>query len=76
MSSNPSGVADSVIEELGLGDCAATQVGTWYMRGLSGGQKRRVAIGCELVTTPVVLFLDEPTSGARVAARVTYNEAM
>ncbi len=33
------------------------------MRGLSGGEKKRTSIACELLTDPAMLLLDEPTSG-------------
>ena len=60
----PVAVAEGVLSELGLADAADTVIGNWHMRGVSGGQRRRVVLGCELVIQPTLLFLDEPTSGA------------
>ncbi|XP_050981640.1 broad substrate specificity ATP-binding cassette transporter ABCG2c isoform X1 [Labeo rohita] len=54
---------DSVIQELGLKDCADTKIGTMFLRGVSGGEKKRCSIGMELITSPSLLFLDEPTTG-------------
>lgn len=56
-------IVDSVLAELGLEHIADSRIGGGGVRGISGGEKRRVSIGMELVTSPGVLFLDEPTSG-------------
>ncbi|XP_072533732.1 broad substrate specificity ATP-binding cassette transporter ABCG2c isoform X2 [Salminus brasiliensis] len=54
---------ESVIKELGLNDCADTKIGTEFLRGVSGGERKRCSIGMELITSPSLLFLDEPTTG-------------
>ena len=54
---------DSVLTMLQLGHIQHSVVGSVEKRGISGGQKKRVNIGLELVADPDVLFLDEPTSG-------------
>eukprot|EP01126_Amoeba_proteus_P053668 TRINITY_DN6556_c0_g1_i1.p1 TRINITY_DN6556_c0_g1~~TRINITY_DN6556_c0_g1_i1.p1 ORF type:complete len:592 (-),score=86.96 TRINITY_DN6556_c0_g1_i1:97-1872(-) len=54
---------ESVITELGLQRAKDTRIGNSFSRGVSGGERRRVSIGMELVTHPSLLMLDEPTSG-------------
>ncbi len=53
-----SNLVDSTLEALGL-----NHVRNQTIEQLSGGQRKRVSIGAELLTKPSVLFLDEPTSG-------------
>lgn len=56
---------ESILDELSLQDCANTFIGSPAagIKGVSGGEKRRVSVGVELITSPTCLFLDEPTSG-------------
>ncbi|WP_049574545.1 ABC transporter ATP-binding protein [Nonomuraea sp. SBT364] len=53
-----------LLDRFGLGDLVKRQIG-----GLSGGQKRRVAVALAFVGNPRLVFLDEPTTGLDVEAR-------
>lgn len=55
--------AEDVITELGLEKCKNTIIGGPFLRGVSGGEKKRVSIGHEMLIDPSLLLLDEPTSG-------------
>ena len=60
---------NDVINSLGLSSCKDVPVGSPFIRGLSGGQRRRVSLGCELMKKNIkFLFLDEPTSGLDAAS--------
>jgi len=54
---------DEVISKLRLEKCRNTIIGNTLMRGISGGQAKRVSIALALITQLEVIFLDEPTSG-------------
>ncbi|XP_031575212.1 protein white-like isoform X2 [Actinia tenebrosa] len=55
---------EEVLLELGLVKCADTLIGIpGRMRGISGGEKKRLAFASEVLTDPSILFADEPTSG-------------
>ncbi|MEZ4317837.1 MAG: ATP-binding cassette domain-containing protein [Myxococcota bacterium] len=55
---------DRVLEELDIHHIRRSRIGSAVRRGISGGQRKRVNLGQELLTRSTrVLFLDEPTSG-------------
>ncbi|KAK2701231.1 protein white-like isoform X2 [Artemia franciscana] len=55
---------EEVIQELGLSKCADTLIGIpGRLKGISGGEMKRLAFASELITNPPLLFCDEPTSG-------------
>jgi len=56
----------SVLSELGLRHVSNSKVGGAEVRGCSGGERRRVSIGVQMLMDPHILFLDEPTSGGRI----------
>uniref|UniRef100_A0A6N2MJJ0 ABC transporter domain-containing protein n=1 Tax=Salix viminalis TaxID=40686 RepID=A0A6N2MJJ0_SALVM len=54
---------ERVMAELGLSRCRNSMIGGPLFRGISGGEKKRVNIGQEMLINPSLLLLDEPTSG-------------
>lgn len=66
------GRVEKVLKMLQLEKCADTQVGDEKVpgqKGISGGEKRRLAIACEILDPNIsLLVLDEPTSGLDAAS--------
>lgn len=67
---------DDVILELGLLKAQNTTIGNARVRGVSGGERKRVSIATQLITDPSILFLDEPTSGLDGFQAQSVMEAM
>ncbi|WZY73792.1 hypothetical protein YC2023_006032 [Brassica napus] len=54
---------EMIIKELGLERCRHTRVGGGFVKGISGGERKRTSIAYEILVDPSLLLLDEPTSG-------------
>ncbi len=55
--------AEALLDSLGLLEIKNLRVGDVLNKTISGGQRKRLNIALELIRTPSVLFVDEPTSG-------------
>ncbi|KAL5553536.1 hypothetical protein UlMin_040937 [Ulmus minor] len=67
--------AELIVMELGLTRCRNSIIGGPLLRGISGGERKRVSIGQEMLVNPSLLLLDEPTSGldSTTAQRIIYT---
>uniref|UniRef100_A0A6A7G0X1 Protein white n=1 Tax=Hirondellea gigas TaxID=1518452 RepID=A0A6A7G0X1_9CRUS len=66
-----------VMLELSLVRCQNTLIGvTGRIKGISGGETKRLAFACEMLTNPPLMFCDEPTSGLDSFMAQTMVEAM
>ncbi|ELP91456.1 protein white, putative [Entamoeba invadens IP1] len=69
-------IVKEVMDTLDLTKIRDSIIGTEKRRGVSGGEKKRVSIGCELVTNPSILFLDEPTTGLDAFSSLAVVDAL
>ncbi len=56
-------LVENTLESLGLTETRDLKVGSPLEKTISGGQRKRLNIGLELLREPSVLYVDEPTSG-------------
>ncbi|VDL82131.1 unnamed protein product [Nippostrongylus brasiliensis] len=55
---------DAILSTLGLTKCQHNKIGiAGILKGISGGEARRLVFACELLSNPALLFCDEPTTG-------------
>ena len=61
-------LVEDILDQVGLTKSADTIVGNDKVRGISGGERKRLSIAVELISSPAVIMLDEPTSGLDATA--------
>nr|QNH67970.1 ATP-binding cassette transporter subfamily G-like protein 4 [Brachionus plicatilis] len=69
---------EDLMLQLNLKKCESTVIGApdLNLKGISGGERRRLAFATELITNPNLLFLDEPTSGLDSFMALTIVDCM
>lgn len=68
--------AAALLDDLGLAAVRDSRVGGFLIKGISGGEKRRVSIAAELAHDPALVFCDEPTSGLDSAAALSVVQTL
>jgi len=69
-------MVDELMDLVGLKKSADTIVGDNKVRGISGGERKRLSIAVELISAPSLIFLDEPTSGLDSTAATTLVQTL
>ncbi|KII62136.1 Protein white [Thelohanellus kitauei] len=55
---------EEILTEFSLDSCRNTRIGSIEKgTGISGGERRRLAIASQIIASPKIIFLDEPTTG-------------
>ena len=67
---------ENTIKGLGLSECANTMVGDSMIRGVSGGQKRRVTLGEMLMPPRSIKYMDAISNGLDAATTYDLTQAM
>lgn len=65
-----------VLSQLQLEAVQHTRIGDGFNRGISGGERRRLAIGVELLVSPAVMILDEPTTGLDASTALSLGKVL
>lgn len=65
-----------ILRQLGLVKVSDSVVGNAKVRGISGGEKKRLSIALEMVSAPSLVLLDEPTSGLDASSAAKVIEAL
>lgn len=67
---------DTILVKLGLGEKADNVVGNALKVGISGGQKKRLSIGIDLLAELPVMLVDEPTTGLDASAALNVVQTL